>query len=109
MTHLKPAALYIRVSTAEQVEGVSLEAQEAALTAYCSMRGLDIVEIVKDAGVSAGKPLSGRPGGQRLLHLVAEGTVTKRASSGIGTRRSRISPNNSRFSGPWGRNELRSI
>lgn len=67
---------YVRVSTEEQAtQGVSLEAQEAALRAYCTMRGLTLVELVIDAGVSAGKPLASREGGARVLELVKRGEV----------------------------------
>jgi len=60
------AVLYVRVSTEEQAtEGVSLEAQETSLRAYCAMRGLEVAELVIDAGVSAGKPLATREGGRR--------------------------------------------
>jgi len=70
------AVLYIRVSTEEQAaEGVSLAAQEAALRAYCTMRGLTVVELVIDAGVSAGKPLATRPGGAKVLAMAAKGKV----------------------------------
>ena len=70
------AAAYIRVSTEEQAnEGVSLDAQEATLRAYCAMRGLDLEEVVVDAGVSAGKPLVTRDGGAKLLDLVRRGKV----------------------------------
>lgn len=62
------AALYLRVSTTEQAEeGVSLDVQEARLRAYCAMRGLEVAELVIDAGVSGGKPLATREGGARLL------------------------------------------
>jgi len=68
------AVLYIRVSTDEQARhGVSLDAQEERLRAYCKMRGLDVVEVIRDEGVSAFKHLATRPGGARLLHLVATG------------------------------------
>ena len=68
--------LYVRVSTEEQARGgVSLEAQEAMVRAYCAMRGLDVAELVIDAGVSAGKPLATRPGGARVLELVRSGAV----------------------------------
>lgn len=71
----KPAAntavLYCRVSTEEQAEGVSLAAQEAALRAYCTMRNLQIVDVVIDAGVSAGKALDRRAGGARILSAAA--------------------------------------
>lgn len=47
------AILYVRVSTAGQVEhGVSLDAQKAALTAEAERRGWDF-ELVADEGVSA--------------------------------------------------------
>ncbi|MBM4438126.1 MAG: recombinase family protein [Actinobacteria bacterium] len=64
---------YIRVSTEEQAsEGISLDAQRSALVAYAAMRGLDLVAIVEDAGVSAGKPLEERPGGKRVLDAVGD-------------------------------------
>jgi DNA invertase Pin-like site-specific DNA recombinase len=70
------AALYLRVSTQEQArEGISLAAQEAKLRAYCELRGLRVAEVVIDAGVSGGKPMHSRTGGQRILELVKRGTV----------------------------------
>ena len=70
------AVAYARVSTAEQAaEGVSLAAQAASLRAYCEFRGLELVDVVVDAGVSAGKPLADREGGRRILDLVAAGEV----------------------------------
>lgn len=66
------AVLYIRVSHEDQVnEGHSLAMQEERLRAYCTMRALDVAEVIVDAGVSAGKPLATRAGGARLLELVA--------------------------------------
>ena len=68
---MKKAACYVRVSTEEQAtEGVSLDAQRESLAAYCAMRQLEVVEMISDEGVSAGKPLVKRPGGERLLELV---------------------------------------
>jgi DNA invertase Pin-like site-specific DNA recombinase len=73
---MERAVLYIRVSTTEQAtEGVSLEAQENRLRAYCAMRGLEVAEVVTDAGVSAGKALRTREGGARVLELVRSKTV----------------------------------
>lgn len=70
------AVLYLRVSTQEQArEGISLAAQEAKLRAYCALRGLQVVEVVTDAGVSGGKPMHSRAGGQRILDLVQRGIV----------------------------------
>jgi len=67
---------YARVSTTEQVEeGQSLEAQERAIEAYCRLRGLRLVEVVTDPGVSGGKPLDKREGGGRVLDLIRSGAV----------------------------------
>jgi DNA invertase Pin-like site-specific DNA recombinase len=63
---------YCRVSTEEQArEGVSLEAQEARLRAYCTAAGLTLVDILGDEGVSASKPLEKRPAGLALLRALA--------------------------------------
>lgn len=65
------AAAYIRVSTEEQaLEGISLAAQEDAIHAYCELRGLTLTRLVTDEGISGGKPLSSRPGGEQLLHAL---------------------------------------
>jgi DNA invertase Pin-like site-specific DNA recombinase len=59
---------YIRCSTHEQADsGLGLDAQAQCIRAYCGMKGLDLIEIVTDAGVSGGKPLAKREGGQRLF------------------------------------------
>jgi len=69
---MKKAVCYIRVSTEEQARGgVSLAAQEERLEAYCKMAGLHLVQIIREEGMSAAKPLGTRPGGQELLKLVA--------------------------------------
>jgi len=68
------AVAYIRVSTEEQSkEGVSLEAQEEKIKAYCNLRGLEIVEICIDAGVSGSKRLESREAGSKLMKLINEG------------------------------------
>ncbi len=62
------AVLYVRVSTDEQARhGVSLEAQEERLRAYCTMRGFEVAATIRDEGVSAYKHLHTRPGGAELL------------------------------------------
>ena len=68
---------YVRVSTDEQAkEGISIEAQEKSIRAYCEMRGLTLVELVLDAGVSAGKALDTREGGRKVLSLIRTQKVT---------------------------------
>ena len=45
---------YIRVSTDKQADhGVSLDAQQAKLTAYAQLYDLELVEVIVEAGVSA--------------------------------------------------------
>lgn len=69
---MQTAVCYVRVSTEEQAkEGVSLEAQEAKLRAYCAMTGLEVVKMIREEGVSAAKALYTRPGGEELLKLIA--------------------------------------
>jgi site-specific DNA recombinase len=68
---------YCRVSTQEQAEqGISLDAQEARIRAYATMRGLELADVIIDAGVSAGKyTLAEREGGRRVLAAVRNRTV----------------------------------
>ena len=62
---------YIRCSTQDQSDsGLGLDAQAQRIRAYLAMRGLELVELVTDAGVSGGKPLANREGGQRLLESI---------------------------------------
>jgi len=64
---------YVRVSTKEQKEeGISVEAQTKMIQDYCSLRQLDLIEILTDPGVSAYKPLETRPAGKELLARVKE-------------------------------------
>jgi DNA invertase Pin-like site-specific DNA recombinase len=60
---------YIRVSTEEQAtSGVSLDVQEEKIRAYCSVKDWELVDIIRDAGISA-KNLK-RPGIQSILTLL---------------------------------------
>jgi len=71
---LTTAIGYIRVSTDEQArEGVSLAAQEARIRAYAVAKDLNLVEVVRDEGLS-GKGLD-RPGVQRLIAACQAGDV----------------------------------
>ncbi len=70
---MKQAIGYIRVSSEEQSrEGVSLDAQEARIRAYAVMRGLDLVAIYREEGVSAKIPLRARPEGRKVVELLAK-------------------------------------
>src|SRR5215204_929944 len=62
------AALYERVSSEEQVEGYSLDAQDRAGRLYCEAQGWEIVQVYRDEGRSARTDdLSKRPAFQQML------------------------------------------
>ena len=62
---------YVRCSTLEQADsGLGLEAQDKRIRAYATLKGLRLVEIIQDAGVSGGKPLATRDGGAKLLDII---------------------------------------
>ncbi len=63
---------YVRVSTEKQADkGVSLEAQQAKIRAYAELYGLDLADVIVDAGLSA-KTLE-RPGLFRALGMIKAG------------------------------------
>src|SRR4051794_743417 len=64
----KRAAVYVRVSTEEQVQGYSLDAQDRAIHAYCAAHELRIITRYRDEGVSArGEDISKRPAFARMM------------------------------------------
>jgi site-specific DNA recombinase len=68
---MRKAIAYIRCSTQEQADsGLGLDAQRERIRAYCTLRGLELVEMTTDAGVSGGKPLAARDGGKELLDAI---------------------------------------
>ncbi len=67
---------YTRVSTSEQAnEGVSLDAQEERITAYCKAHGMKLVQMYVDAGLS-GRKAHNRPALQSAIdHACREKAV----------------------------------
>jgi DNA invertase Pin-like site-specific DNA recombinase len=57
-------------------DGDSLKTQIDAIESYCQQKGLQLVGIIKDAGVSGGKLLSERVGGQELIKMLESKQVT---------------------------------
>lgn len=73
-TQPRQAVAYIRASTDDQVN--SLEVQRQKLEAYCAYKGITLVEVFTDAGVSGSTPFDERAEGAALLAF--------RADTGIG-------------------------
>lgn len=73
---VKTCVIYIRVSTAMQkMEGWSLDAQRASLTAFAESRGWKVVAIYADEGKSARKRLKDRKEIHRLLEDIKKGGI----------------------------------
>ena len=67
----KKCYIYMRVSTAMQVDGYSLEAQKERLMKFAEFQEMEVVREYCDAGRS-GKSITGRPEFQRMLQDVSE-------------------------------------
>jgi len=64
---------YIRVSTNEQAkEGISLRHQEAKIKAYAALHEMELIEVVRDEGLSA-KTMDKRPGVIKVVESVKAG------------------------------------
>lgn len=61
------AAIYLRVSTAEQRQRETIATQREITRAFCERQGIEVVEVYEDDGVSGTIPLDQRPAGARLL------------------------------------------
>jgi site-specific DNA recombinase len=70
------AALYVRVSSEEQVQGYSLDAQDRAGRLFCDAHGWEIVRTYRDEGKSARTDdLGKRPAFQHLLNDAEVGLI----------------------------------
>ena len=69
------AALYVRVSTAEQSQhGYSLSAQEDLLRSYAAQHGMTVFDLYADRGKSANKALNKRT---ELLRMLRDAEIRK--------------------------------
>jgi DNA invertase Pin-like site-specific DNA recombinase len=65
---------HVRVSTEEQaVSGLGLAAQTAAIRAEAARRGLTLVAITADEGISGAAPLANRPGLSQAIEMLQAG------------------------------------
>lgn len=70
------AALYVRVSTAEQaIYGKSLPAQRECLESYANSHGMKVVALYADEGKTARKELKKRKAIHQLLESVRQGEI----------------------------------
>ena len=70
MTRVR-AVGYVRVSTEEQAkDGESLQRQEALIRAEAERQGWELVAMLRDEGISGGKPANKRPGFAALVAMV---------------------------------------
>ena len=70
----KRAAIYVRVSSEEQVQGYSLAAQERAAEAYCASHGWEVIHVYRDEGRSARTDnLAKRPAFEEMLRDAERG------------------------------------
>lgn len=67
------AVLYIRVSTEDQIKGLSLDVQRALCTKKAEDEGFEVLEVFDDGGKSGFKE---RPGILRIQELIEEGKVS---------------------------------
>ena len=71
------SAIYLRVSTEEQVSGYGLDVQRERCTAMATVKGWTVApeHIYCDEGISGTKNASGRPGLAALLAAAEHGTI----------------------------------
>jgi site-specific DNA recombinase len=67
------AACYARVSTEDQAERQTVQAQTDFERRYCDLHGIVIAGFYVDDGISGATPLEDRPEGRRLLEDAAAG------------------------------------
>lgn len=58
---------YVRVSTADQATGTSLDEQERRIRGVAMMRGVEVTHVFREPGISGSVPLEDRPIGRELL------------------------------------------
>ena len=69
---MQKVAAYVRVSSESQIEGTSLSVQRDRIEKYCALKGLELVYVYVDPGVSGSIPISERPEGSKLIKSVRD-------------------------------------
>jgi site-specific DNA recombinase len=89
---MSKAVIYVRVSTDQQVrDGVGLAAQEERCRMVCAARGLEVLDVFAEEGVSGRRELNARPKLKAAIDLAqASGAVLVSYSVSRIARRQRI-------------------
>lgn len=69
------AAAYTRVSSQEQTAGTSMDVQREQTTSYAALKGMELVGVYSDPGMSGSVPLAQRPSGAQLCELIEAGEI----------------------------------
>lgn len=67
---------YIRVSSDSQIDNTSCSVQRDRIEKYCALKGLELVHVYVDPGVSGSIPICERPEGSKLMQSVMEKEVS---------------------------------
>lgn len=66
---------YIRVSTADQKDGTSLEEQSRKIRGTALLKGVEVAHVFEEPGVSGSIPLEHRPAGRELIAALQPGDL----------------------------------
>ena len=66
---------YIRVSSAEQIKGTSLDEQKRQIEAYASLKGIDLLDVIIDPAIKGEIPIHLRPHGMLLVEAIDDGSI----------------------------------
>lgn len=65
---------YVRIS--KDREGQSIQGQKDSLRSFCDWKGLELVDVIEEVGVSASIPFKERKGGKKALALLSKGEAS---------------------------------
>jgi DNA invertase Pin-like site-specific DNA recombinase len=66
---------YIRVSSADQIKGTSLDEQKRQIEAYATLREIDLLGVIVDPAIKGEIPIHLRPQGRLLVEAINSGAI----------------------------------
>lgn len=66
---------YIRVSSADQVKGTSLDEQKRQIEAYASLKSIELLGVIVDPAIKGEIPIHKRPQGRLLVEAIDSGAI----------------------------------